>query len=260
MALVRKNKDVMVYQREKGRKLFLVSLSLKHEVGAIADLSVRLEKARFSITSGSVSTPDSDGWGTCSFFIEANQGRPTVDEVEKILGASSFVRQPQVKEARNGLIVDSLNFPLTWNSGDRAIMLRSHFFDVMEAGARELLQSGADVLFYQMGYRHGKPTWDDLLPANRVKDKADLQEVISIYAAVGWGIPEVASLDPDSKTAVVRFADNFECVEKKAQPGSNFVRGHLAGLFTSLFGMPAKVVETRCTSVGDDYCEFDVTT
>ncbi|MDE1854248.1 MAG: hypothetical protein KGI38_10965 [Thaumarchaeota archaeon] len=255
---MRKNKDVLVHQIEGDQKLFLVALQLKHHVGAVADVTKRLEVAKFNMLSGFISAPDTDGIGRFSFFVEATVGRPSVSDLKRLLTASSFVQEAEVKESHNGIIVDSLNFPLSWNSGDRAIMLRSHFFAVMEADARDMLQSGADVLFYQMGIKHGRPTWDDLLSMNRVRDKADLEELISIYAAIGWGSAEVASFDLASRNAVVRIRENFECGSgtKKSHPGSNFVRGHLAGLFSSLFGGETTVKETRCISKGDEYCEF----
>lgn len=259
---MRKNKDVVVYRREGGRKLFLVACQLRHVVGAMSQLTGILEKAKFTIITGFVASADEDGYGRCSYFVEATEGRPQAQELKALLEDSQYLKDVDVKEARNGLLVDSLNFPLSWNSGDRAIMLRTHFFRVMEEGARRLLATGADVLLYEMGYDHGKPTWDDLLSNYRVREKEDLQEIISLYSAAGWGITEVASLNLASKKAVVRVRNNFECEAGtgKAQLGSNFVRGHLAGLFSSLFGARAKVAETKCVSQGDPACEFSVST
>ncbi len=254
-------KEVIVFQREGGRKLFLVAVQLRHEVGALASLSDRLEKGKFSILSGFISSPEGGPQGRCSFFVEATEGRPGPEDLKKAVEGSSYVRGVEVVEAHKGLITDTLNFPLAWNSGDRAIMLRSHFFAVMEEGIRSILATGADVVLYQMGYHHGEPTWRDLLRDYKVADVRDLQVALGYYGAVGWARPEVVSFDRAAKRAVVRLWDNFECAAKpeRTPRGSNFFRGHLAGMFDVVYGTNSvNVVETKCLSMGDDCCEFSV--
>ena len=67
----------------------------------------------------------------------------------------------------------------------------------------------------------------------------------------------MVSFEPTLKMAVVRFRDNFECATKgRSRAGSHFVRGHLEGLFETVFGGGAQVSETRCMTRGAPYCEF----
>jgi hypothetical protein len=223
-------KEAMVCQPGKDRKVYLVALRLRHEVGAVANLSGLLEKRRFSILSGFVSSPDEDGYGQCSFFVEA----------------SPYARDVVVKAPHKGILIDSLNFPLAWNTGDSAVMLRTHFFSVMEDGIRKVLDSGADVLLYQLGHHHGAPSWRNLLREYSVEDKRDLEVALGFYGAVGWGRTNVASFDPARKTATVKIWDNFECLTKApgARQGSNFVRGDLAGI--------SRVRGARGEGVGDE--------
>ncbi|MDG7012821.1 MAG: hypothetical protein JRN46_01170 [Nitrososphaerota archaeon] len=256
-----KRKDVIVSIREKGQKLYLVGLEVRHEVGAIANLANILEKGRFSIVSGFVSSPGEDGYGRCSFFVQATEGRPSAAALAKMLEGSKYARAVEVAEAHKGLITDGMNFPLAWNSGDRGIMLRTHFFSVMEEGIRDILGTGGDVLLYQLGYHHGAPTWRDLLSGYHVEDAEDLQVALGYYNATGWGRPEVVSFDLEGKKSAVEIWDNFECLSKPAKlpAGSNFFRGHLAGMFESVYNARVKVVETKCVSTGSDRCEFAVT-
>ena len=259
--IVPKGKDVLVFEREMGGKLFLVALSVKHQVGALADLSSRMEQGKFNVVSGFVNPTKDGAYGRGSWYMVATQGRPSVEEVKALLEASPYCKDVEVKEAHNGMLVDSLNFPLRWSTGDRAIMIRTHFFDVMERAIRALLSSGADVLLYQMGYNHGYPSWTNLLKGYRMKDRADLTEVIEIYNAVGWGRAEVLSFDLAAKKAVVKFADGFECADRsqESRTGCNFTRGHIAGLFANVFDdEDVKVAETSCMLKGDPACEFSV--
>ena len=257
---MRDNKDVLVLRREQGTKLFLVALQLKNRLGAIADFTSRLEAGKFNLLSGFVSAPDSDGFGRVSFFVEAPTSGTTAGDLKKVIGKSKFAAEDEVKEAHRGLLVDSLNFPLSWNTGDRAIMLRTEFFTAMEDGIRSHFETGADVVLYEMGYHHGEPTWRNLLKSYEVKTLDDLREALSIYAANGWGLPAAVSVDFAARTAEVRLSENFECSLKKGQKGagSNFVRGHLDGLFEVVFGAKVEVAETTCTARGDPVCTFSV--
>jgi predicted hydrocarbon binding protein len=256
---MRANKDVLVYAKEKGRKLFLVALDLRSEVGAIADCSARLESAGFSILTGFVSTPGNDNVGRCSFFVEANNPDASASDLKHALEESSHIVGCTVKESHKGIIVDSLSFPLSWNSGDRAFMLRTAFFALMNAKIRGLLGSGADVMLFELGFEHGLPSWRNILADYQVRSKEDLAAVLPYYTAVGWGRVEVVSFDFEAKAATFRIMDNFECGGlKSAKPSSHFVRGHLTGCFATVFGGEAKITESSCISKGDGYCEFKV--
>ena len=256
-----KGKDVLVYHGENGKKLFLVALMLENRVGSIADVASRLEKAKLSIQSGFISSAGEGRYGRCSFYVLANDGRHSAKELADVLGKSPFAKEVEVKEAHNGVLVESLSFPLRWNSGDRAMLVRTHFFTVMEQGIRSILSSGADVVLYQMGYSHGRPSWKELLSNYRVDSAEDLQEISYIYSAAGWGRIEVMAFDRKEKKASVKVWDNFEGLVKpdEVKSGCNFVRGHLSGLFSTVFDTDdMRVSEVKCISRGDPACEFSV--
>ncbi|MDG7010814.1 MAG: hypothetical protein JRN57_01715 [Nitrososphaerota archaeon] len=256
-----KGKDVIVYEREKGAKLFLVAVRLEHRVGALTDLSSRIERAKFRFVSGFVGPEREGGYARCSWYVEATEGRPSKAEVKALLLTSPYVKDVEVAEAHKGMLVDALSFPLRWSTGDRAILIRTHFFEVMERAIRSLLSTGADVLLYQMGYNHGKPSWEDLLGAYKVDTREDLDEVIAIYSAVGWGKMEVSAFGKEAKRAAVEVHECFECTERsqEARTGCNFMRGHLAGLFATVFGDEGvRVTESKCVKDGASVCEFSV--
>jgi predicted hydrocarbon binding protein len=255
---VPKEKDVMVLQRERGAKLYLVGVTLEQKPGAFVDLASRLEKGGFRILSGFVGSPQ-EGGSRCSWYMEATVGRPSKEEVKEALELSPYCKGVEVVEGRNGVLVDSLNFPLRWNSGERAMVIRTRFFDAMERTIQSLLSSGADIILYQMGLDHGTPSWSSLLRDIRVEAKEDLQAVAHVYSAVGWGRVEVLSFDKRGGKAGVRVSDCFECAGEGAdgRTGCNFFRGHLAGLFAAAMGGgKVNVTETKCTSKGDPACEY----
>ena len=257
-----KGKDVLVFRRERRNKLFLVALTLDHTLGALADITSRLEKAKFSLQTGYFTPTKEEDYGRFSCYMTATVGRPRAAEVKALLEESPFCKEVEVKDAHNGMLVDSLNFPLRWNTGDRAIMIRAHFFAVMEEAVRSLLSSGADVILYQMGFNHGKPSWTQILSDYTVNTKEDLEEVIAIYSAVGWGKTEVLSFDKQEGQARIAVTDNFECIQRPegAPEGCHFIRGHFGGLFATVFkSEKVKITELACSSTGAPACEFSVT-
>jgi predicted hydrocarbon binding protein len=84
---------------------------------------------------------------------------------------------------------------------------------------------------------------------------------MSMYSALGWGVFELAEISFDKRRATVRALENVECKSfnrPSPEPKSNFVRGHLSGLFTEVFEERMDAKEVRCYSVGDEYCEFSL--
>jgi predicted hydrocarbon binding protein len=252
------NKDVLVFERPAGRKVFLVTVDLKNELGAVSDISDRSAKLKLNILTGFTSTPGTDNIGRFSYLAEARDPSLTAAAPKTELESSKYLVSCSVKEPHNNLLVDSLNFPLRWNNGDRAVMLRTEFFSAMATKIRTVLGTGADVTLYELGYDHGFPSWKNIVEDYETTTLDDLEELMSFYTAVGWGRTQAIAFDPAAKTTTVRMFDNFECAySSSAAPTSHFVRGHLAGAFSAIFKSPMKVEETHCIATGDEYCEFE---
>jgi len=63
-----------------------------------------------------------------------------------------------------------------------------------------------------------------------------------------------------AKSATIQVSESFECgyyPKGSAAPKSNFIRGHLAGGLSHLFGTRMEVNEVACISKGDKYCVFE---
>lgn len=84
-----------------------------------------------------------------------------------------------------------------------------------------------------------------------------LADLVFLYAAQGWGWPELVDLSLDPLKATIRIYDNFECsYTKSATPNSNYLRGHLVGLGSGISGKKVNCVEKKCIAKGDAYCEL----
>ncbi len=252
-------KDVMVFHYDPKRKFYLVTLLLENVPGALGNLANILGIRGINILEGYFGPVTSDTQGTVSFFVESTNPKLDKDWLKEFLQSSVYVSEVQIKESVEGFLADSLNFPLTWNTGDRAVVMRMGNVQVMlDAIRRAGGDRGNDVL-YDAGFEYGKATWQNLFGTARPRSREGLAEMLHIYSAVGWGRVELPELDGTHQKACVRMTEGFECTGLKSESASShFIRGHLAGAMSAYFGTDLKGRETRCISMGDAYCEFSL--
>jgi len=249
----------MVYHRARKYKLVQITVGMKNVPGAIAEVTDRLAKVGLNLLEGSFSDSEGAKGGFLSFFAELRSPTLTPRRLKAALADSKAVVSVEVKEGREGAIIDTVNFPVTWGTGDRVLMLRTAFFGEMSKVIRELFASGADPFLYELGFAHGNPTWDDLLKTLKVKDAKSLNYALQIYSAVGWCRLKVLDYDQGLGTARLRMDDSFECATApKGSPGSHLLRGHVAGAMSAVLHIPVRCLETRCIAKGHRFCELQV--
>jgi predicted hydrocarbon binding protein len=84
-------------------------------------------------------------------------------------------------------------------------------------------------------------------------------ELAKLYAATGVGIAEFVEMNLEDDRFIVRVTDSIECHGKESEKhNSQWIRGHLSGAASSALGIQMECIETRCVSVGDPYCEFEL--
>ncbi len=208
---------------------------------------------------GYIGGTSSEEYQVASFFLESTNPRLDSGWLKEFIESSVFVSDVMVKQGVEGFLFDSLNFPLSWNTGDRAVLvkvggLRAMLNAVMMANPA----TGAESI-YSQGFSYGKSVWEQLLSVHRPQTREGLSEALQLYSAAGWGRPELTHLDMEKVQAKVRFEEGFECVDQMTgRPASHFMRGHLAGALSAYFQSDLRCEETKCTSKGDKYCEFEV--
>ena len=255
----RQRKEVMVYHYDPKKRFFIVTVTEQNVPGALGALANILGVRGINLLEGWFGGASGEASGPVSFFAESTDPKLDKDWMTEYLKASIYVSDIEVRESKNGFLADSQNFPLTWVSGDRAIMLRVSMSKVMFDVVRAVPGIGDEVL-YRMGFESGKSTWQDLITRLKPATKEALADVLAIYAAVGWGRPELIELDQPGRRARLAFGEGFECEGvATGKPYSQFTRGHLAGAFSAFLKSDVKCVETRCLSAGARYCEFQIT-
>jgi predicted hydrocarbon binding protein len=252
-----RNKDVMVYRYDPKKKHFLVSLHLENQPGALGNLANMLGIRGINILEGYFGGISSGTKGNVSFFLESTNQRMDEDWLKDFLQSSVYVSDVEVKSGVEGFLTDSLNFPLTWNTGERAVLMRTEGLRAMLDATMATDPTNGEQNIYNQGFNYGKASWQYLLTVFRPKTKEGVGELLGIYSAAGWGKPELVDLDIARRRARVRMREGFECVDiSTGKPESHFIRGHLAGTLSAFFGVDVRAEETKCISAGDDLCEF----
>lgn len=100
--------------------------------------------------------------------------------------------------------------------------------------------------------------WEKGRLAGRKCGARAMDDLFDRMHAVGLGEPRVVESRPNRK--VVRLHDCRGCHGARGATAlCHFERGFLEGAFGRMVETAARVVETRCRSVGDPWCEFEVT-
>jgi len=254
-----RNKDVMVYRYDPKKKYFLASFHLENKPGALGNLANLLAIRGINILEGFFGGIESGPKGNMSFFLESTNQRMDEGWLKDFLGSSVYVSDVIVKSGVEGFLSDSLNFPITWNNGDRAVLMRVEGLRVMLDAVKSAYKEEGGEMIYQQGLSYGKAAWDNLFGVHHPTTKEGLEEMLKVYVGTGWGKIEVAYLDATHSQARVRMQEAFECTGlSTGHLECHFIAGHLAGAFSAYFGKETRASETKCGAKGDSRCEFEI--
>jgi len=253
-----RDKDVMVYRFDPKRKYFLVSLHLENKPGSLGNLANLLGIRGINILEGFFGGMNTGSRANVSFFLESTNERMDEGFLTDFMKSSIGVSDVEVKAAVEGFLTDSLNFPMKWNTGDRAVLMRVEGLRAMLDAVKLADPAGGEASIYAQGFSYGNAAWRNLLSTHRPKTREGFAEMQNLYVATGWGKIDILELNPGRNTARVKLVEGFECLGMSTgKTESHFVRGHLAGAFSVYFGREVRAVEVKCTSKGDAHCEFE---
>lgn len=250
---------MVVYHFDPSRKFYLVSLTIEDKPGIVGNVADVLGIRGMNIFAGYFGKKEKESLGTFSFFVESHNQRMDTKWLKEFLETVVGVSEVEVKEPVEGFLAHSLSFPLVWSTGDRAVLMRTDYLKKAFAAIQKALGSDGQDATFRFGYEYGKAAWENLFSLLRPKSGEGLQAMLEIYAAVGWGKVELIKFEEKRRWARVRVIDGFECAgNMTGNPTGQFIRGHIAGVFSAYFKREARATETKCVSAGAQYCEIEV--
>lgn len=249
------SKQIPVYVYNPSKKNYHIRLRLRNAIGAIAEASQTLRKASISVLGGITSV--SDGEGTWSFFAESEKRGMRASDVSEMLRTAKHVIDVEVEEDSDGFLVDT-SFPLEWNTGERAVLMRQAFVVSMLDTVREKFGSVGEAIIYEEGVTLGREGFREIVRKLGTEfARRHVDQIARFYNSVGWGRVSVLECEASEPRVLLRVDENFECMGHSSEGCySRFFRGHLAGAFSAVFGTEMKCAETVCVSSGGGRCEF----
>jgi predicted hydrocarbon binding protein len=116
--------------------------------------------------------------------------------------------------------------------------------------------SAASVILHTAAMKCGVYSYKKI--SKRAKTKQNiLIDLSKLKSKEKWGKISFTGVDFKRGNGKIKIEDSFETVARKGNNlGCYFFRGFLAGFLSELFEKSILVVEEKCLSKGDSYCEF----
>jgi len=254
-------KIVRVYHYEPGKQVFLGSVLMKDVPGALGRIALELSNHKLNLVGSSSSSINGSGIAEWGFFAVGENGPMSADGLQTAIGGMPDVVHCEIKEGKDGLIVDDLHYPLKLNTGQQAMIVRRDTFSDMFERLRFVLGTGGRVVIFQLGVATGQNAVKDHVHSiGKEAVLANARTLSDMYLAQGWGRLEVVQGKAEPFEVVFRLYDSFECKGASSEaPNSDFMRGYVTGYIKSLFKKNVMCTEVHCVATGHDYCEFLVT-
>ena len=253
-------KYVMVAKRDPTKRYFIVSMKISNDVGSLSQIARVLAVRDLNILEGYTCSTNEKTMAVWSFIAEPLNPRMDKKFLLELLKEEGYVREVQVEESEDGLVIDSLNFPVVWGSGDRAILLGAEFIrKTFEAAVTRFGEKGREVV-YDLGLNYGKERFNALFAGAPSLDiRKALNSAAKLVGATGMGRARMVTFDPLQHLVRVEVLECFECQGRKSDHGcSDFVRGIIAGAVSAAFQKDLLSRENRCIGKGDPACMIEV--
>jgi predicted hydrocarbon binding protein len=141
-----------------------------------------------------------------------------------------------------------------------AILPASGLFSMVSRIIRIFGEAVALGIIYEVGMEFGKAYYLEVKKMLGLGDPLSLStsELCKLLTSLGFGKFEFISGSLESPFIVLRLSNPSVVMPDSKITGCHLIRGFLAGLLTRIFRVELYVLETRCISKGDQYCEFEV--
>lgn len=252
-------KEIVTMLYKKDHRMFQITFKGELADGVLERLWEVLNPVGVMIVNAAVSSKDGKT-GTWNVFLDSGNYALTAEGLRLRLEAMTVIRDLRMAGGEE-LVVDELLYPIVMSTtGARIMLMTKDSFQSMLSAVKEMFGSGADVIAFKEGSAQGLRYASGLRAIIHGDIRKFIGELAKLYAATGVGVAEFAVMNLDLPRFVVRVTDSIECQGNESEKhNSQWIRGHLSGAASAALDIHMECIETRCVSVGDPYCEFELT-
>jgi predicted hydrocarbon binding protein len=252
-------KEIVTMLYKHDHRLFQITFTGELADGPLGRLWEVLSPLGVLIMNATVSSKDGRT-GAWNVFLDSGNYALTAEGLRPRLEAMKVIRDLKMSGG-DEFVVDELLYPIVMSTtGARIMLMTKDSFQSMLSAMEEMFGSGASVIAFKQGSTQGSRYASGLRAIIHGDIRKFIGELAKLYAATGVGVAEFIVMNLDLPRFVVRVTDSIECQGKKSEKhNSEWIRGHLSGAASVALGVQLECKETKCVSVGDPYCEFELT-
>ncbi len=241
---------------EKNKQLWGFHVTCDNVPGVLKKVTEKFSRNNVNIVS--LAVPEASREEVVGIFIVGDFTNIQLDPreiLEEILSVKE-VRNAKLIKPLNNILHDPYFFPIIIGKSRVVLLGEANlkgFFNVFRERFGDEI---ALTVLYHLGYSVGLKAFE----LHFEEYAGDLTKCLNILSALllsyGWARIETVSA---SKNGIcIRAYDLWECsiLDRRGSTGSSYFRGTLAGLFSRILGSEVSVIETKCISKGDPFCEF----
>ncbi len=246
-----------------GRRLAAYSMDItENRVGILRDVAQAVARRGGDVIYFHLQVGEG-GKGMIFLILDATKSALEFEELKDALNEIEGVGNVDlILPEREGLLIDTLNFPAYVGNNRVAIMrdvlLRSAKNELM----RRIGPEATDALLYNIGFEMGEGAGEDhkrLARSVGIENPEDVLKLVTVplFKTLGYGEADL-SLGEDGGS--IRLYRNIECeaAGMTGRASCSLIRGMWAGVLTSILGKEVVVEEEKCTAAGDGYCELRI--
>ena len=247
----------MLYKRD--HRLFQIAFKAEFVDNPLTKLWEVLSPLGVLITNATVSSKDGRT-GAWNVFLDSGNYALTKEGLKPRLEGMTVIRDLRTSGGEE-FVVDELLYPIVMSTtGARIMLMTKESFQSMLSATEQMFGSGASVIAYEQGSAQGSRYASGLRAIIHGDIRKFIGELAKLYAATGVGVAEFIVMNLDVPRFVVKVSDSIECQGKVSEKhNSQWIRGHLSGAASVALGVKLECIETKCVSVGDPHCEFELT-
>ena len=241
----------------QGRNVYLFFIELKDVPGALEKLTDVISENNVDIRT-TILIPSREkiniGYVLTHLDFSYAQVSPlTLNNLIKrleVVSDSNYI-EPQY----DNLIINTFSFPLGVME-ERAVIFRADWLKGLFKRLLKRFGSGGEAFLFYMGLEGGRSSANMFRKKTNITGKKLVEAILMALQAMGHGIFKLEKCNLEPLEIIIKAKELYECKSNEGEGGSQFIRGFLSGVLSEAFNMDLLVVEVKCQSRGDKYCEF----
>lgn len=239
------------------RKLYLITTVLPNIPNAIAKVVEVISKHNIEIITIMGNIFMREELGHLTIIADLTESKKSINELAlELQSLPEVILVQYVEPEEDSLIIDKYHFPIVYGVG-RAIIFDVEVLSSMFEELKRQWGSAGEAFIFYLGYMGGKRYVKQVMEKYKELTKRQLGIMLrDMGQAYGWAIFE---LKEEDDKIIIKAHELFECISPqlaKKKPNSQFFRGFISGVASTLLEKDMIAEEVKCIAKGDEYCEF----